>query len=72
MKDALQPFIAILRAKGFFRKDGQTLVEYALVLAVLSVVLILCTAMVTGRIKILFSIVNGILDNVVEDDYVGN
>jgi len=68
MKDALQPFFAVLRAKGLFRKNGQTLVEYALVLAVMSVVLLVASLMVTDRIRILFSIISDILDTAKTDE----
>ena len=68
MKDALQPFFAILRAKGLFRKNGQTLVEYALVLAVMSVVLLGASMVVTNQIRILFSVISDILDTAKTDE----
>ncbi len=68
MKDVLQPFLAILRAKGLFRKNGQTLVEYALVLAVMSVVLLGASMFVTDRIQLLFSIISDILDTAKTDE----
>ncbi len=44
------------------RKKGQTLVEYALVLAVLTVVMIACMRLLGARIVIIFSDITAILD----------
>ena len=44
------------------RKRGQTLVEYALVLAVLTVVMIACMRLLGARIVVIFSDITGILD----------
>ena len=43
-------------------KRGQTLVEYALVLAVLTVVMIFCMRLLGARIVVVFSDITGILD----------
>ena len=45
-----------------WRKRGQTLVEYALVLAVLTVVMIACMRLLGARIVIIFSDITAILD----------
>ncbi len=43
-------------------KKGQTLVEYALILAILTVVMIAVTALLGNRIVLVFSAVTNILD----------
>jgi Flp pilus assembly pilin Flp len=45
-----------------WRKRGQTLVEYALILAVLTVVMIFCMRLLGARIVIIFSDIDAILD----------
>ena len=45
-----------------WRKKGQTLVEYALVLAVLTIVMIACMRLLGARIVVVFSDITGILD----------
>ncbi len=50
------------RKKGQRGKRGQTLVEYALVLAVLTVVMIFCMRLLGARIIIIFSDITAILD----------
>ncbi len=44
------------------RKRGQTLVEYALVLAVLTVVMIACMRLLGARIVVVFSDITAVLD----------
>ena len=44
------------------RKKGQTLVEYALVLAVLTVVLVLVFSLLSARIIVVFSAITNLLD----------
>ncbi len=44
------------------RRRGQTLVEYALVLAVLTVVMVACMKLLGARIVVVFSDITGILD----------
>ena len=44
------------------RRDGQTLVEYSLVLAILTVVLVACFSLLGQRIIVIFSDITGILD----------
>ena len=53
--------IAALKAR-FSRKEGQTLVEYALVLAVLTVVMVACFSLLGQRIVVIFSDITNILD----------
>jgi Flp pilus assembly pilin Flp len=45
-----------------WRKRGQTLVEYALVLAVLTIVMIACMRLLGARIVVIFSDITAILD----------
>ena len=51
-----------LRNRGGTRKKGQTLVEYALVLAVLTVVLIAAFSLLSARVLVIFSAITNILD----------
>ena len=44
------------------RKKGQTLVEYALILAVLTIVLILVFSFLGARIVVIFSAITNLLD----------
>jgi Flp pilus assembly pilin Flp len=44
------------------RRRGQTLVEYALVLAVLTVVMVACMKLLGTRIVVIFSDITAILD----------
>jgi Flp pilus assembly pilin Flp len=55
------PTIAALWSR-FSRKDGQTLVEYALVLAVLTIVMVACFTLLGNKIILVFSAISGILD----------
>ena len=43
-------------------KRGQTLVEYALVLAVLTVVMVACMKLLGARITVVFSDITAVLD----------
>ena len=45
-----------------WRKRGQTLVEYALVLAVLTIVMIACMRLLGAKIVVVFSDITAILD----------
>ena len=45
-----------------WRKRGQTLVEYALVLAVLTVVMVACMKLLGARIVVVFSDITAVLD----------
>ncbi len=53
--------IAALKAR-LSRKEGQTLVEYALVLAVLTVVMVACYKLLGDHIVVIFSDITAILD----------
>ena len=55
-------FLFASRVRGGLRQKGQTLVEYALVLAVLTVVLILAFSLLSARILVVFSAITNILD----------
>jgi Flp pilus assembly pilin Flp len=44
------------------RKEGQTLVEYALILAILSVAMIACFTLLGNKIVVVFSAITNILD----------
>lgn len=59
----MRMLLAKFRALGRRRlRDGQTLVEYALILAVLTVVMITVMTMLGSRIIIIFSAVMDLLD----------
>jgi Flp pilus assembly pilin Flp len=59
MRFSPAPSSATRRAR---RRRGQTLVEYALVLAVLTVVMIACMKLLGARIVVIFSDITAILD----------
>jgi Flp pilus assembly pilin Flp len=61
MRTVIEIFRAFVRTPRFGRK-GQTLVEYALILAVLTVVLILCFSLLGARIVVIFSAITNLLD----------
>ena len=46
----------------FLRRKGQTLVEYALILAVISIALIAAFSLLSARIIVVFSAITSILD----------
>ena len=48
--------------KGRSRRSGQTLVEYSLILAVISIVLISVFALLSKQIVVVFSAITTILD----------
>jgi Flp pilus assembly pilin Flp len=58
--------IAALRlaalSSRFSRKEGQTLVEYALVLCVLTIAMIACFTLLGNKIIVVFSAITNILD----------
>jgi Flp pilus assembly pilin Flp len=59
----MRTVIEILLARnGKSHKKGQTLVEYALILAILTVVMIAVTALLGKQIVVIFSAVTTILD----------
>ncbi len=49
-------------AARWLRQKGQTLVEYALILAVLSIVLITVFSLLSARIIVVFSAITTLLD----------
>jgi Flp pilus assembly pilin Flp len=57
---ASTPFLTQRRRAS--RRRGQTLVEYALVLAVLTIVLVACMKLLGARIVVIFSDITAILD----------
>jgi len=61
MSAVIQPLLAFLSARILSRK-GQTLVEYALVLAVISIVLISVFSLLSARLVVIFSAITNLLD----------
>jgi Flp pilus assembly pilin Flp len=61
MRTLIEPFLVMLARHGRRRK-GQTLVEYSLILAVLTIVMIAVFSLLGARIVVIFSAINGLLD----------
>jgi len=61
MTALVQPFLRFLPARWRDRQ-GQTLVEYALVLAVITIVLVSVFTLLSARIIVVFSAITTILD----------
>jgi Flp pilus assembly pilin Flp len=61
MKIVIEPFLASIRTR-LSRRQGQTLVEYALILAVLTVVMIAVFHLLGGEIVVIFSAIVNLLD----------
>jgi len=61
MRFPFLPIIDALRTR-LLRREGQTLVEYALVLAVLTIVMVACFSLLGNKIVVVFSAITGILD----------
>jgi Flp pilus assembly pilin Flp len=61
MRTFVEQFIAALCRCGR-RKDGQTLVEYTLILAVITVVLVAVFSLLSARIIVVFSAITNLLD----------
>lgn len=61
MTTVIEPFLGSLAAR-LYRRKGQTLVEYALVLAVISIVLIAVFSLLSARIIVVFSAITNLLD----------
>jgi Flp pilus assembly pilin Flp len=53
---------AALFGKGRSRRKGQTLVEYSLILAVITVVMIAVMSLLGARIVVVFSAITNLLD----------
>ena len=61
MRTVIESFLASLVRRGS-RKKGQTLVEYALILAVLTIVLVAVFSLLGARIVVVFSAITNLLD----------
>ena len=61
MNTALQPFQASPGTRRR-RRQGQTLVEYALILAIISIVMIAVMSLLGKRIVVVFSAISSLLD----------
>jgi len=61
MRPVIQPFLASIRSRLFSRK-GQTLVEYSLVLAIITIVMIAAMSLLGARVVVIFSAVANLLD----------
>ena len=61
MRTVIESCLASLALRGRGRK-GQTLVEYALILAVLTIVMIAVMSLLGSRIIVIFSAITGLLD----------
>ena len=61
MTNGIKVFFVSLRAR-FSRRDGQTLVEYALILAVLTIVMVAVFSLLSARLIVIFSAITNLLD----------
>ena len=61
MRTVLELFLASF-ARHRSRKKGQTLVEYALILAVITIVMIAVMSLLGARIVVVFSAITNLLD----------
>jgi Flp pilus assembly pilin Flp len=61
MRTVIEPFLVSL-ARYVAGKKGQTLVEYALILAVITIVMILVMSLLGARIVVVFSAIENLLD----------
>jgi Flp pilus assembly pilin Flp len=61
MRFSLPPLLAAFLSR-YSRREGQTLVEYALVLAVLTIVMVACFSLLGNKIVVVFSAITAILD----------
>jgi Flp pilus assembly pilin Flp len=61
MRTVIEPLLASIRAR-LSRRKGQTLVEYSLILAIISIVMILVMELLGARIVVIFSAVVNLLD----------
>ena len=61
MITVIEPFLVSF-ARYVARKKGQTLVEYALILAVITIVMILVMSLLGARIVVVFSAIENLLD----------
>ena len=61
MRTVIEPFLASIRAR-LCRRKGQTLVEYSLILAIISIVMIAVMSLLGARIVVIFSAIVNLLD----------
>jgi len=61
MRTVLASFRALTGAR-LSRKKGQTLVEYALILAIITIVMIAVMSLLGARIVVVFSAITNLLD----------
>ena len=61
MRIVLEPFLAKL-ARHVSGRKGQTLVEYALILAIITIVMIAVMSLLGARIVVVFSAITNLLD----------
>ena len=61
MRTVIEAFLAAL-ARHVAGKKGQTLVEYALILAVITIVLVAVFSLLSARLVVIFSAITSILD----------
>ncbi len=61
MRTVIETFLAPLVRRGF-RKKGQTLVEYALILAIITIVMVAVMSLLGSRLVVIFSTITSLLD----------
>ena len=61
MRTVIEEFLATL-SRYSSSKKGQTLVEYALILAVITIVLVAVFSLLSARLIVIFSAITNILD----------
>ena len=61
MRTVLEPFLVSMRT-CLSRKKGQTLVEYSLILAIISIVMIAVMSLLGKRVVVVFSAITTLLD----------
>ena len=61
MRTVIEPFLVAF-VRHVARKKGQTLVEYALILAVITIVMIAVMSLLGARLVVIFSAITTLLD----------
>jgi Flp pilus assembly pilin Flp len=61
MRTVVESLLAPIRAR-WSRKQGQTLVEYSLILAIICIVMIAVMSLLGARIVVVFSAITNLLD----------
>jgi Flp pilus assembly pilin Flp len=61
MRTVIEPFLSLIRV-SLSRRQGQTLVEYSLILAVISIVMVLVMSLLGAKIVVVFSAITNLLD----------